>query len=168
MAECLVGGADALICLGAMPFAAHHIERQENILASIAARYRIPTVFVNHAGALDGNVFPGMSSAFDHTGGMMAPAIFLHKTWLCSIWPVKEASLIFRPTILAAGLESFWFWVLPATWKTMALIMFALAFLAVDSAVVAAIAVEALGKEHVTGIFMPSPYTSQQVTMLKE
>jgi NAD+ synthase (glutamine-hydrolysing) len=31
----------------------------------------------------------------------------------------------------------------------------------IDSSIVAAIAVDAIGREHVTGIFMPSPYTSQ-------
>jgi hypothetical protein len=35
VAECLTGGADALVCLGAMPFAAHHIERQENTLPAL-------------------------------------------------------------------------------------------------------------------------------------
>ncbi len=32
----------------------------------------------------------------------------------------------------------------------------------VDSALTAAIAVDALGAEHVLGVFMPSPYTSQE------
>ena len=32
----------------------------------------------------------------------------------------------------------------------------------IDSSLVAAIAVDAIGKENVTGIFMPSPYTSKE------
>ena len=32
----------------------------------------------------------------------------------------------------------------------------------IDSSLVAAIAVDAIGKEHVTGVFMPSPYTSRE------
>ncbi len=163
VAECLVGGADALICLGAMPFAAHHIERQENILASIAARYRIPTVFVNHAGALDGNVFPGMSSAFDHTGGMMALGDFFTQDVVMLDLARERGEPYIPPNDP-----------LPLVWKALVLgvaryvedngfnhVCIGLSG-GLDSAVVAAIAVEALGKEHVTGIFMPSPYTSQQ------
>lgn len=72
-AECLGGGADALICLGAL-FSAHRISLQKNILAGLAARYRIPSIFVNHVGAVDGNVFPRASAAFDHTGAPLAAA----------------------------------------------------------------------------------------------
>ena len=163
VAECLVGGADALICLGAMPFAAHHIERQENILASIAARYRIPTVFVNHAGALDGNVFPGMSSAFDHTGGMMALGDFFTEDVVMLDLARERGEPYIPPNDP-----------IPLVWKALVLgvsryvedngfnhVCLGLSG-GLDSAVVAAVAVEALGKEHVTGIFMPSPYTSQQ------
>ena len=163
VAECLVGGADALVCLGAMPFAAHHIVRQENILASIAARYRIPTVFVNHAGALDGNVFPGMSSAFDHTGGMVALGDFFAEDVVMLDLARERGEPYIPPNDP-----------MPLIWKALVLgvsryvedngfnhVCLGLSG-GLDSAVVAAVAVEALGKDHVTGIFMPSPYTSQQ------
>ena len=163
VAECLAGGADALVCLGAMPFAAHYIVRQENILASIAARYRIPTVFVNHAGAVDGNVFPGMSSAFDHTGGMMALGDFFAEDILM-LDLARERGQAYIPPHDP----------LPLLWKALVLgvscyvgdngskhIYLGLSG-GLDSALVAAIAAEAVGKKNVTGVFMPSPYTSTQ------
>lgn len=163
VAECLTGGADALICLGAIPFSSHYIVRQENILASIAARYRIPTVFVNHAGAVDGNVFPGMSSAFDYTGNMVAlGALFDEDVVMFDLAreygqkhqpPSDPLFLLWNALVL--GTRHF---VSGSGNKHVFLGMSG----GMDSALAAAIAAEALGPENVTAVFMPSPYTSEQ------
>ncbi|MBQ4133818.1 MAG: NAD+ synthase, partial [Desulfovibrionaceae bacterium] len=161
--ECLNVGADALICLGAMPFAAHHIVRQENILASIAARYRIPTVFVNHSGAVDGNVFAGMSSVFDYTGNMTAiGAFFEEETVLVDIavqnHPIKvpesdRLSLLWKA--LVTGVRHF---VRDNGFERVVLGLSG----GLDSALVAAVARDALGAGNVAGVFMPSVYTSEE------
>ena len=163
VAECLTGGADALVCLGAMPFAAHHIERQENTLASIAARYRIPTVFVNHVGAVDGNVFAGMSSSFDHTGNMVGLGSFFEEETVMLDLALQEG----RTQIPLND-------PMPLLWRALKLGTrhfvhdngFDKVFLGLsgglDSALVAAIARDALGRNNVTGVFMPSPYTSKE------
>jgi len=166
VAECLVGGADALVCLGAVPFAAHYILRQENTLASIAARYRIPTVFVNHVGAVDGNVFAGMSSAFDHTGNMVGLGAFFEEELVM----IDLASQEGRSQVPLNE-------PIPLLWKALVIgvrhfvrdngfekVVLGLSG-GLDSALVAAIAKDALGSENVVGVFMPSPYTSEQSTV---
>lgn len=165
VAECLGGGADALICLGALPFSAHRISLQKNILAGLAARYRIPSIFVNHVGAVDGNVFPGASAAFDHTGAPLAAAeLFSEETVMLDLAAEKgqllgseesEQSLLWRALVL--GVQRY---VEDSDFKQVVLGLSG----GIDSALVAAIAARAIGPKNVTGVLMPSPYTSTQST----
>lgn len=186
VAECLSGGADALICLGAVPFAAHRIVRQENILAAIAARYRIPTVFVNHCGAVDGNVFPGMSSVFAHTGNMTALGAFFEEESLFidisapdisasnSTAPTGSAPAAASVSAASSSLKIRESDRLALTWQALVVGTrhfvrdngFEQALIGIsgglDSALTAAVAKAALGAQNVRGVFMPSPYTSAQ------
>jgi NAD+ synthase/NAD+ synthase (glutamine-hydrolysing) len=159
-------GADLLVNLSASPFTAGKQRIRERMLGAIARKIGIPLVYVNQVGGNDDIVFDGRSVAFHADGRLGARAA------------------AFAEDVLVVDLERFWGGSTapdtitpdPAdeeeTWMALVLGLrdyarkcgFRHAVLGlsggVDSALVAAIAAEALGPGNVHGILMPSPFSS--------
>ncbi len=162
VAEFIVsGGADCLINLTALPFeqglpALHH-----NLLNWLAIHYRVPVLAANLVGGNDSLVYYGGSLAFDGGGKLLSRAPSFEE----AILMVDIASK--REGRIAAELsadEELWQAVVLGTRDFARKCGFGNIVLGlsggVDSALVAAIAVEALGPDKVTGLLMPSPYSS--------
>ncbi|MGN6185130.1 MAG: NAD+ synthase [Thermoanaerobaculia bacterium] len=154
-------GAEILLNISASPFNAGKRRARWEIFSKIASRYEVPLVYVNQIGGNDELLFDGSSVVFDKSGQTIfcAPAFEEHHALVrleglpCeSILSLDAEEEIGRALIL--GLRDY---IRKCGFKDVVIGLSG----GIDSALTAAIAVEALGKEHVTGIAMPSQFSSQ-------
>lgn len=161
VAELTGQGAKALISINASPFHMQKRDLRRQIFANTARRHGVPVVYVNQVGGNDQLVFDGSSFAMDATGRVIAQAasfaedlVFadirtgagdLHGTHANELEAVYDALVLgTRDYLRKCGFSR---------------VVIGLSG-GIDSSLVAAIAVEAVGKENVTGIGMPGPYSS--------
>jgi NAD+ synthase (glutamine-hydrolysing) len=155
-------GAQAIINLSASPFTVGKHARREKMLASMAAKYGVPIVYVNQFGGNDDLVFDGRSCAFSFAGHPIARGrSFERDVVICdlsSAAPIGDAtdvdaeSEIWRALVL--GTRDY------ARKCGFTRVVLGLSG-GIDSALTAAIAAEALGASNVLGVLMPSPYSSR-------
>lgn len=154
-------GAEVLLNISASPFNAGKRRARWEIFSRIASRYDAPLVYVNQVGGNDELLFDGSSIVFDKSGQTIfcAPAFEEHRSLIhlqgapCdSVLSLGEEEEIGHALIL--GLRDY-----------LRKIGFSKIVVGlsggIDSALTAAIAAIALGPEHVTGIAMPSQFSSQ-------
>jgi NAD+ synthase/NAD+ synthase (glutamine-hydrolysing) len=160
--ELMHSGGSVILNISASPYWRGKRETRREMLAAIARRHGAPVLMVNQVGGNDSLVFDGSSLALGRDGEVIA----LAKSFEEDLIVVDTGTLTgdIRPE---AGGES------EATFRALVLgtrdyvhkCGFSKALIAlsggIDSALVAAIAVEALGAENVRAIGMPSPYSSQ-------
>ncbi len=70
--ELVRAGAEAIVNLSASPFTVGKHAKREKMLASMAAKYGVPIVYVNQFGGNDDLVFDGRSCAFSFAGHTIA------------------------------------------------------------------------------------------------
>lgn len=161
-------GADILICVNASPY-----ETDKNRTRITAAMERVretglPLVYVNQVGGQDELVFDGQSFVLSCEGETTAQLcsfaedielVKWHKDsgWIPGngrIEPVfDETEAIYRA--MATGLSDF------VSKNGFSGVMLGLSG-GIDSALTAALAVDALGSQRVRAVMIPSPYTSQE------
>ncbi len=159
--ELMQQGASVILNISASPYWRGKRGTREGMLAAIARRYGKPVVMVNQVGGNDSLLFDGGSLAFNSRGEVAARAFscvedlifFNTKTQTGDLRPAigNEDELVYRA--LAMGIRDY---IRKCGFST------ALIGLSggIDSALVAALAVEALGAGNVTGVGMPSDYSS--------
>ncbi len=158
--ERLVGqGASVILNLSSSPFSVGKPALRRAMVTELALQHRIPFFYCNAIGGNDELIFDGNSFVIDKEGATTARlASFREQIAVvdCDAPAIVEAAMpaeeeIFRALVL--GVRDYF-----------AKCGFRSAVLGlsggIDSAVTAAIAVEALGKENVTGVSMPSAYSS--------
>lgn len=155
-------GIDYLINLSASPFFVGKQKIREDMLGGISRKYKIPLIYTNQIGGNDDLVFDGRSCAFANDGRLIARARAF-----------KEDQLIIDLTSLEGEInydclspeEDAWFALVTGTRDYVNKCGFKKVILGlsggIDSALTAAIAVEAVGKKNVFGVLMPSPYSSR-------
>ncbi|MDH7596451.1 MAG: NAD+ synthase [Methanothrix sp.] len=156
-------GADCFINMSASPFTAGKHLRREMMLSTIARKYGVPLIYVNQVGGNDDLVFDGRSCAFTPSGELMARAAAFEEDVLVvdmdshsghvSRDDFSPESEIWRALVL--GTRDY----VRKCGFTSAVIGLSGG---IDSSLTAAVAAEALGPENVTGVLMPSPYTSRE------
>jgi NAD+ synthase (glutamine-hydrolysing) len=154
-------GAQILISINASPYHMGKRAQRREIFTATARHHRMPVVYVNQVGGNDQLVFDGTSFALDASGRMVACArsfsedlvIFdtaantgdVHENLTDECEAAYEAlALGTRDYIRKCGFRR---------------VLIGLSG-GIDSSLTAAIAVDALGAENVTGIGMPGPYSS--------
>jgi NAD+ synthase (glutamine-hydrolysing) len=149
-----------LINLSSSPFWHHKRTIRREMLAAIARRDNIPVLMTNQVGGNDSLVFDGSSLALNARGELIAQAASFEED-LVIIDPFNSS-----PVQLPDDDET------EAAYRALVLgtrdyvrkcgFQKAIVGLSggIDSALVAAIAAEALGAENVIGVGMPSPYSS--------
>ncbi|HXW99028.1 MAG TPA: NAD+ synthase, partial [Methanomicrobiales archaeon] len=160
--ELVKAGAKCLVNISASPFTAGKQQLREKMLSGIARKYGIPLLYVNQAGGNDDLVFDGRSCAFNAAGGLIARAApFAEDRLAVEIFgnaPAEIHTDDFSPE------AEIWNALVLGTRDYVRKTGFAKALIGlsggIDSSLVAAIAVEALGKENVLGVLMPSPFSS--------
>ncbi|MBU3666161.1 MAG: NAD+ synthase [Chthoniobacterales bacterium] len=151
-------GIDLLINMSASPFEAGKPARRLAMMSKIAQSVRVPLVYVNLVGGNDQLVFDGNSFVVNADG---APAALLPGFTEChaAVEVPGRASGLARETVaevhdaLILGLRDY----LGKCGFSQVVIGLSGG---IDSAVTAALAVEALGAENVLGVTMPGPFSS--------
>ncbi|MEE8415127.1 MAG: NAD+ synthase [Desulfobacterales bacterium] len=158
-------GADLIINISASPFyMGKEVFRQE-MLRSIARKYCVPLVFANQVGGNDGLLFDGISTAFDRRGNIAVRAREFEEDLVVfdSESPVSTEDN--TQAALGTGLTMVFKALVAGTRDYAIKCGFSKAILGlsggIDSALTAAIASLALGRENVLAVFMPSRYTSK-------
>jgi NAD+ synthase/NAD+ synthase (glutamine-hydrolysing) len=161
--EALVhAGGNFVLNVSASPFWAGKRELRQEMLATIARTDRVPVAFVNQVGGNDSLVFDGSSLVFDREGNVIAQGksfeedlIFFDSDSLTG--EIHEQIVGEEASVYAA--------LVLGTRDYMAKCGFRKAIVGlsggIDSALTAAIAVDAIGAENVIGAGMPSEYSSE-------
>jgi NAD+ synthase (glutamine-hydrolysing) len=153
-------GAELIVNLSASPFGLHKPGIRHEMVASLARTYRRPIFYCNAIGGNDQLVFDGNSIAVNSSGGLIAqlPGFREDDVVIDSETP---GTMKFREVAvpeelfdaLSLGLRDY---LRKCNFKSAVVGLSG----GVDSAVVAVIAVHALGAENVLGVSMPSQYSS--------
>lgn len=161
VAELARQGATLLVNISASPFHAEKEQLRYNLISNLARKNQIPFVFVNQMGGNDELIFDGGSMAFDRVGNpiFMAPffqehiqSIEMKGAGTPEIYqPQDKIEMVYRALVL--GIKDY----LGKCGFQKAVVGLSGG---IDSALTCCLAVEALGKENVLGISMPSPYSS--------
>src|SRR6202522_311700 len=162
ISEIVRKGSSLLLNISSSPYTLDKRSLRHDMLQTIAKEYRVPVVYVNQVGGNDSLIFDGSSVAFMPDGRVAARAksfeedliFFDSVTGEGDIRPVIEDELEAAFRALVIGTRDY---VRKCGFKKVAVGLSG----GVDSALVAAIAVEALGKENVLGPGMPGPYSSE-------
>ena len=160
--EQLAAGADLLVNVSASPYEMDKLAERRALVSALAREGGVPMVYCNQVGANDELVFDGGSFACDGAGRLVAqaPQFVEHVLWveldagetLPELEPPEEGTA----AVLAAlelGLRDY---VHKCGFANVVLGLSG----GIDSAVVCAIAARALGPDHVVGLLMPSPWSS--------
>ena len=162
----VTAGGNLMLNISASPFWIGKRELRHDMLAAIARKYQIPVAMVNQVGGNDSLVFDGASFAMGPDGKLIAQAksfeedlvLFDTSTLTGDVHPDYRAGesggeagaygalvLGTRDYVRKCGFRQ---------------VIIGLSG-GIDSALTAAIAVDALGPENVIGVGMPGPYSSQ-------
>jgi NAD+ synthase/NAD+ synthase (glutamine-hydrolysing) len=160
--EELVGqGSNFLINISASPFSAGKRKLRLAMLQALAKRHRTPVVMVNQVGGNDSLIFDGSSVALDATGRVCAQASSFTEDLVFFDTASGEGDIHGQP---GEGIEEIYQALLLGTSDYARKCGFEKVIVGlsggIDSSVVAALAVAALGKENVLGVGMPGPYSS--------
>lgn len=158
---------DLIINLSASPYTASKQKVREAMLKHSASRDRTPIIYVNQIGGNDDLIFDGNSVAFNRAGDVICRAKGFGSDLEIIEFDEQQKDLLpgtINPCPETTEAEIFSALVLGV--KDYARKCgFSKAILGlsggIDSSLVAAIATEALGRENVLGVLMPSPYSSE-------
>ena len=154
-------GGQTLLNISASPFHIGKSEFRQKMLAAIAKHYKVPVAMVNQVGGNDSLVFDGSSFAIAPDGTVIARAKSFEEDLVCFDSATLSGDL--HTQLCGAEATAFAALVL-GTRDYVGKCGFKQVFVGlsggIDSALTAAIAVEALGPQNVTGVAMPSPYSS--------
>ncbi|MDR0467059.1 MAG: NAD(+) synthase [Deltaproteobacteria bacterium] len=161
----LMRGIDALVHLGATPFTLGMHELREQRLAHVASRNHLHLFSSNLVGGNGGDVYHGQSLGFGPTGVLLGRGRIFEEDCVMIRTATGEGTR--RPACSSREEQS---------WGALCLglrdyvrksgfegVLLGLSG-GLDSAVTAAIAVDALGGENVLGVLLPSPWTSEEST----
>lgn len=160
--ELMKDNPEYIINLSASPFSYTHARKRHEMLRWNTQKYNIPMVYVNHVGAQTELIFDGGSMVYNEKGECCEIfPFFKEKIKVVDLQQLKPLTDWFEPHETALIQDALVLGIRDYFQK----LGFKNAILGlsggIDSAVTCALAVEALGKEHVRGVMMPSPYSSQ-------
>ncbi len=153
-------GAKIIVNLSASPFGLGKLGMRREMVAAIARVHARPIVYCNVVGGNDQLVFDGSSIAFNRSGDLIAQLpsfqsaeaiVETESTAALALAPSDAMKELFGA--LSLGVRDY---LAKCNFKSAVLGLSG----GIDSAVVAAIAVDSLGTENVVGVSMPSPYSS--------
>jgi NAD+ synthase/NAD+ synthase (glutamine-hydrolysing) len=160
--ELLRAGANLMLNLSASPFHLGKRELRREMLETIARDNKVPVVFVNQVGGNDSLVFDGSSLVIAPDGRTVARGrsfeedliLFDSETMQGDLHPQIEGEEASAYAALVLGTRDY---VRKCGFQHVVIGLSG----GIDSALTAAIAVDALGAEYVTGLAMPSQYSSE-------
>jgi len=159
-------GAELVVVINASPFEIEKLARRKAVAAEAVALCGVPLVYVNTVGGQDDIVFDGGSFVMDENGAIVLQMAEFKEA--LDIVILNEMKDLCKDPSRALGMTE-----KETLWNAMCLGLgdyvrkngFAGVLLGlsggIDSALTAALAVDALGADKVRGVLLPSPYTSQ-------
>lgn len=167
IADLAILGVDLIVNLSASPYTAGKQQFRETMLRHSAIRFQQPMIYANQVGGNDDLIFDGHSFALNRQGEIMCRTRGFdtdlvvvefddkqHDLQLGSVEPMYESEDEEIWQALVLGVRDY------ARKCRFSKVVLGLSG-GIDSAIVAAIATAALGKENVLGVLMPSPYSSE-------
>ena len=151
-----------IINISASPYSQGKARLRYEMIANVARRYSLPVIYVNQVGGNDSLIFDGGSFALDAQGMLIAQAKRFDEDFLvvelgkqpASELPLGEDELGSLHQALLMGLKDY-------VRKTgFARVILGLSG-GIDSSLTCLLAVQALGRENVQGVLMPSAYSSE-------
>jgi len=159
-------GVDIIVNLSGSPYSAGKQQLREAMLRHGAVRYQQPIVYANQVGGNDDLLFDGNSVAFNRAGEIVCHARAFETDLVILEFDEQERDLLATTIVPApASLdEEIWSALVLGVRDYTRKCRFSKVVIGlsggIDSALVAAIASVALGRENVLGVLMPSPYSS--------
>jgi NAD+ synthase (glutamine-hydrolysing) len=160
-ADLVAAGVDLLLNISASPWHLGKESTRLSMLRSLCAKSGVPVLYCNLAGGNDELVFDGRSLAFNAEGGLLAEGAAFAEDFrvvdtrtsggMSASSPCEEAQV---HDALVLGTRDY---LRKCGFRSAVLGLSG----GIDSAVVAALAVAALGAENVRGLALPSQYSSQ-------
>jgi NAD+ synthase (glutamine-hydrolysing) len=162
VAELVQHGSNIILNLSSSPYTLGKRELRQDMLANVARERRVPVVYVNQVGGNDSLIFDGSSVAFRADGSVGARAksfdedliFFDTVTGVGDMRSAIEDEFEAAHAALVLGTRDY---VRKCGFKKVVIGLSG----GIDSALVAAIATDALGRENVLGVSMPGPYSSE-------
>ncbi len=157
---------DIIVNLSASPYSLGKQKLREAMLRHGATRYQIPIIYTNQVGGNDDLIFDGGSVAFNPTGEVACRAQSFQTDLVILKFNPNQSTLHSKTItpILAREEEEIWSALVLGVRDYGQKCGFSQVVLGlsggIDSALVAAIAAEAMGAVNVLGVLMPSPYSS--------
>lgn len=153
---------DALINISASPFQRDKEKIRQGIFEKICLGYHVPFLYCNQIGGQDSLLFDGRSLVMDSSGTIVAQAHGFREdmitvdstTWQGEMHGAAQISVqeeVYRGLVMGVG-----DYVRKCGFSSAVLGLSG----GIDSALTAAIAVDALGADNVLGVALPSPYSS--------
>jgi NAD+ synthase (glutamine-hydrolysing) len=160
--ELVSQGSSVLINISASPFTIDKRFLRLGMLRSLALHHRRPVIYVNQVGGNDSLIFDGASIAFTANGRIAAQARAFEEDLVLFDTATGEGDLHEQPSEEIAYAHQA---LVLGTRDYVRKCHFSKTIVGlsggIDSAVVASIAVEALGASNVLGVSMPGPYSSE-------
>jgi NAD+ synthase (glutamine-hydrolysing) len=155
-------GGNFVLNISASPFWAGKRELRRDMLATIARNDHVPVVFVNQVGGNDSLVFDGSSLVFDREGRVIAQGKSFEEDLVlfdsdALVGEMHQQIEGDDPSVYAALVLGTRDYVRKCGFKQVIIGLSG----GIDSALTAAIAVDAIGRENVIGVGMPGPYSSE-------
>jgi NAD+ synthase (glutamine-hydrolysing) len=160
--ELVAQGTSVVINISASPYTIDKRALRLEMLRSSALHHQRPVIYVNQVGGDDSLIFDGSSIAFTAAGKIAAQAKAFEEDLVLFDTVTEEGEIHDQPAneiayayqALVLGTRDY---VRKCNFRKTIVGLSG----GVDSAVVASIAVDALGKENVLGVSMPGPFSSQ-------
>jgi NAD+ synthase (glutamine-hydrolysing) len=155
------GEGSMIINISASPYWRNKRQLRLEMLAAIAKRHRVPVIMVNQVGGNDSLIFDGSSLAIGPDGELLARASAFEEDLVFVDTKALTGDIRPKDHTQDAGIYEA---LVLGTRDYVRKCGFSRAIVGlsggIDSALVACIAVDAIGKENVRGITMPSQYSS--------
>ena len=156
---------DLIINISSSPFSYTRIEARKNIFRNKAKKHNIPVIMVNQTGANTELIFDGASMVINRKGEIIHQLPFFEEAietfQLDEIFENERNTAEFNPNLiqlinkaLVTGIRDYF---LKMNFKTAVLGLSG----GIDSAVCLCLAVEALGKENILALLLPSRYSTE-------
>lgn len=155
---------DGLINISASPFQKGKGQQRQEIFTSICSKYNTPLIYVNQVGGQDSLLFDGRSMLMDGSGNLKVtlPAFkeyieiidFENIGSSADLLPKQQSEVSLIYDALVMGVRDY---VQKCGFKSVVIGLSG----GIDSALTAAIAVDALGEKNVLGVALPSMYSSE-------
>ena len=161
-AQAAYGKAKIIINISASPYHMNKLDLRQTVLRKIAGENKTFVFYCNSAGAQDELVFDGASMVYDDKGRLIARAKQFEEDLLtvdidCATNRI-ERNFSLLEEVYSALVLGFSDYVKKNGFKKIVLGLSG----GIDSALVAALAVDALGKDNVVALTMPSKYSSSR------